>query len=136
MQPREFFKNVAEHPDLEWLGAKQGATPAEDQVLIGYTTTRSKFSVSVSAIGDHSWEELLSVLTGQRSPRIITHITRIVGYYSQLQNWNRSKLAELRDRHKGDYGVPEVKAEGDGNVEEAARSQQTTHASAGEPAGV
>ena len=38
----------------------------------------------------------------------MTHVTRIVGYYSQLQNWNRSKLAELRDRHKGDYSVPEV----------------------------
>jgi len=33
-------------------------------------------------------------------------ITRIVGYYSRVQNWNRSKLGELADRHGGRYGVP------------------------------
>jgi len=30
-------------------------------------------------------------------------ISRIVGYFSIIENWNKSKLAELRDRHKGDY---------------------------------
>ncbi len=32
-------------------------------------------------------------------------VTRIVGFYSRVTNWNRSKIGELRDRHKGDYGV-------------------------------
>jgi len=32
-------------------------------------------------------------------------ITRIVGYYSRINNWNKSKLGELRDRRKGYYGV-------------------------------
>jgi ribonucleoside-triphosphate reductase (formate) len=32
-------------------------------------------------------------------------ITRIVGYFSRISNWNKSKLGELRDRHRGDYGV-------------------------------
>jgi hypothetical protein len=41
----------------------------------------------------------------------MTHVTRIVGYFSQLQNWNRSKIAELRDRQKGNYSLeaPTVK---------------------------
>jgi anaerobic ribonucleoside-triphosphate reductase len=30
-------------------------------------------------------------------------ITRIVGYYSRVNNWNKSKLGELRDRHAGQY---------------------------------
>jgi len=30
-------------------------------------------------------------------------ITRIVGYYSRVNNWNPSKLAELRDRQRGNY---------------------------------
>jgi len=107
MQGRDFFHAVDLHDDLEWLGAREGETPADDQVLIGHKPTRSKFAVSVSAIGDHSWDELSGVLTGTRYPRVMTHVTRIVGYYSQLQNWNRSKLAELRDRHKGTYSVPE-----------------------------
>jgi len=34
-------------------------------------------------------------------------ITRIVGYYSRVSNWNKSKIGELKDRHKGDYLVEE-----------------------------
>ncbi|RKY14128.1 MAG: hypothetical protein DRP63_08840 [Planctomycetota bacterium] len=30
-------------------------------------------------------------------------VTRIVGYYSRVNNWNPSKLAELRDRQRGNY---------------------------------
>jgi ribonucleoside-triphosphate reductase len=36
-------------------------------------------------------------------------VTRIVGYFSRINNWNPSKLAELDDRHAGDYKVREVK---------------------------
>lgn len=32
-------------------------------------------------------------------------ITRIVGYFSRIKNWNRSKIGELKDRHRGDYAV-------------------------------
>ncbi|QII11218.1 hypothetical protein KsCSTR_18390 [Candidatus Kuenenia stuttgartiensis] len=32
-------------------------------------------------------------------------ITRIVGYYSRVNNWNLSKRSELIDRHKGLYGL-------------------------------
>lgn len=35
-------------------------------------------------------------------------VTRIVGYYSRVANWNRSKIGELRDRQKGNYGVSPV----------------------------
>jgi len=30
-------------------------------------------------------------------------ITRIVGYYSRIDNWNKSKIGELKDRHKGNW---------------------------------
>ena len=32
-------------------------------------------------------------------------VSRIVGYYSRISNWNQSKIGELNDRHKGDYSV-------------------------------
>jgi ribonucleoside-triphosphate reductase len=35
-------------------------------------------------------------------------ITRIVGYFSRIANWNKSKLGELRDRHRGNYAVTPV----------------------------
>jgi len=37
-------------------------------------------------------------------------ITRIVGYYSRITNWNPSKLAELRDRRRGNYSVVNAQA--------------------------
>lgn len=30
-------------------------------------------------------------------------ISRVVGYYSNINNWNASKTAEFRDRQKGRY---------------------------------
>ena len=35
----------------------------------------------------------------------LVSFTRIVGYFSRISNWNKSKLGELKDRHKGDYAV-------------------------------
>lgn len=105
---REFYQHVNGNKDLEWLGAKEGRTPSEDAVHVRCVTTGARFAVSITAIKENSWHDLFEVMTGQRSPRIMTHITRIVGYYSQLHNWNRSKIAELSDRHKGDYSVAEV----------------------------
>ena len=32
-------------------------------------------------------------------------ITRIVGYFSRINNWNKSKIGELHDRHRGNYTV-------------------------------
>jgi|SRR3990167_1799810 len=31
--------------------------------------------------------------------------TRIVGYYSRVHNWNKSKIGELKDRQMGNYKV-------------------------------
>lgn len=30
-------------------------------------------------------------------------VTRIVGYYSKITNWNKNKIGELKDRHSGNY---------------------------------
>ncbi len=34
-------------------------------------------------------------------------VTRIVGYFSRISNWNKSKIGELADRHRGRYTVAE-----------------------------
>jgi len=39
-----------------------------------------------------------------RSTRVYG-MTRVVGYFSRVHNWNKSKLGELKDRHKGNYSV-------------------------------
>jgi len=30
-------------------------------------------------------------------------VTRVVGYFSRIDNWNTGKKAELKDRQKGNY---------------------------------
>lgn len=35
--------------------------------------------------------------------RNVYGISRVVGYYSVINNWNKSKQAEFSDRQKGDY---------------------------------
>jgi len=37
-------------------------------------------------------------------------VTRIVGYYSRVNNWNKSKLGELEDRHRGNYSLASVRS--------------------------
>ena len=40
--------------------------------------------------------------------RDVSHITRVVGYFSHVENWNKSKIGELRDRQAGNYKVGEM----------------------------
>lgn len=42
--------------------------------------------------------EIIKVLTTQRAAIVVNGVTRIVGYYSRVNNWNKSKIGELRDR--------------------------------------
>lgn len=53
-------------------------------------------------------KEFVKVMMGERSPMILSGVTRIVGYFSRVNNWNRSKIGELRDRRKGVYGVSDL----------------------------
>jgi hypothetical protein len=35
-------------------------------------------------------------------------ISRVVGYYSKINNWNKSKSAEFRARQNGNYKIVEL----------------------------
>lgn len=50
-------------------------------------------------------QEFLKVIQNERPPVVLNGITRIVGYYSRVNNWNKSKVGELRDRANGNYGL-------------------------------
>jgi len=49
--------------------------------------------------------EKMDKATFKKAVPNVYHMTRIVGYYSQVHNWNKSKLGELKDRQKGNYGM-------------------------------
>lgn len=42
------------------------------------------------------------------SGRSVYHMSRVVGYLSRINNWNKSKIGELKDRRKGNYGIQHV----------------------------
>ncbi len=50
-------------------------------------------------------QEFIKVIQNDRKPIVLNGITRIVGYYSRVNNWNKSKVGELRDRANGSYGL-------------------------------
>ncbi len=48
-------------------------------------------------------DQLMDILNLKRKAKCLDQITRIVGYYSRVDNWNKSKIGELRDRVLGRY---------------------------------
>lgn len=48
---------------------------------------------------------IVRCLAGEEKAIVLNGITRIVGYYSRMSNWNASKIGELRNRNQGNYKV-------------------------------
>lgn len=81
-----------------------GDTPQEHFLKIINHKLECAFSISIDAIIRQDLDYVVNALeTG-----VTTHlhgVTRIVGYYSRVSNWNKSKIGELNDRHMGRYSV-------------------------------
>ena len=58
--------------------------------------------IAERALGGITWPVLRNQIIGGRN---ITRMSRIVGYYSRIDNWNPSKIGELKDRRRGEYGI-------------------------------
>lgn len=68
---------------------------------------KGAYGVPLSAIIEYPVERLIKALeSGIFRP--LYGVTRIVGYYSRISNWNKSKVGELADRHNGDYSVSKI----------------------------
>ncbi len=50
-------------------------------------------------------EDFVAVVNREANPIKLNGITRIVGYYSRTNNWNKSKIGELRDRRGENYAL-------------------------------
>lgn len=106
MDARNFYQTVVDHNRLSWLGAKTNSDNV-DCVYVRCDVNGCNTEVPIAEISNHPWETWEALLLCKRSAIAMKHVTRIVGYYSELQNWNGSKIAELKDRHKGEYSLPE-----------------------------
>ncbi|MBN1810042.1 MAG: hypothetical protein JW909_13325 [Planctomycetes bacterium] len=108
MRKDAFWALMDANEELALVDVVEGATPEEDAIIVANTRTGRHYSISVPLIKEQQETELLSLLKGEREVVELVTVTRIVGYYSQVENWNRSKLGELEDRHKGRYALETV----------------------------
>jgi hypothetical protein len=108
MRLDDFFDSVEAHEELQGVGIDQ----ADGILLVKYLPSGVVTSIPADAItaDDVGWSVLEDVLTLKREPQILYHMTRVVGYYSRTENWNPSKLGELKDRRAGDYALAESAA--------------------------
>jgi anaerobic ribonucleoside-triphosphate reductase len=53
----------------------------------------------------HKWTPRLQDHCDFCQSHSVYGVSRIVGYFSRITNWNKSKLGELKDRHQGNYSV-------------------------------
>lgn len=101
----EFAARVASSPDLAIL------YQSDLGYIIQHKPSGRACAIRADAVHESSWDDLDGVLAWKRPASVMTHISRVVGYYSMIRNWNGSKLAELRDRHRGSYALPEPAAQ-------------------------
>lgn len=84
------------------MGINEGVV---DSFVVKYKPSGTDIKLPIEAVKKCDWSMLYDVITGRREPAVIQHMTRIVGYYSKISNWNPSKIGELGDRKKGEYEV-------------------------------
>ena len=105
MKLTDFFDQIERDEILEGMDVVLGERSGLDAVVVRDTSTGSKTRLLVKTIAQHEWDELRPVILGQRDSHPLYHVTRIVGYFSRIENWNKSKIGELADRRVGDYRV-------------------------------
>ncbi len=108
-----FVEAVELSSDLEIIGT---AFPSNEEVFVirDYSKTEgiegAYVEVSIEEIvrkvvDCNKAQEFVNVIQNDRASIVLNGVTRIVGYYSRVNNWNKSKVGELRDRAKGSYGL-------------------------------
>ncbi len=106
---KAFDAAIEANENLEIDGIIGGVDGEEEGLKIINHKLQSAFAVSIDTIIKEPLPPVIEVLeTG-----IFIHVygvTRIVGYYSRVQNWNKSKIGELNDRHDGNYWYEQKQA--------------------------
>ena len=109
-----FVEAVELSSDLEIIGTAFPSNNEEVFVIRDYSKAEgiegAYVEVSIDEIvqkvtDTDKAQEFINVIQNDRKPIVLNGITRIVGYYSRVNNWNKSKVGELRDRAKGSYGL-------------------------------
>lgn len=99
-----FDSAIEGHEFLEIDGDIDGGTPQEHVLKVINHKMECAFSISIDAVIRQDVDCVINALETGITTRL-NGVTRIVGYYSRISNWNKSKIGELNDRHMGRYAV-------------------------------
>lgn len=102
-----FDKAIEESKILEIDGLAIDGKPCaevtqESKIKVINHALQTACEVSVDAIVRQPLNDLILALETGLFYRL-QGVTRIVGYYSRINNWNKSKVGELADRRQGNY---------------------------------
>lgn len=102
MELDKFFEKIEDHESLRGVAIEM---EEEGKLAIEHINSKLVTVVPAEAVEKADWEILEDIFTCKRDPQVLYHMTRVVGYYSRVENWNKSKIGELKDRQKGNYVV-------------------------------
>lgn len=98
----DLFDKIAEREDMEGIGIQD--TDKGPILFVRYKPSNTAVGFPAAAVAETTWPAIERTIVEQE-PEVLRHMTRVVGYYSRISNWNRSKVGELKDRHKGQYAI-------------------------------
>lgn len=107
MKLDDFFWNVERDDRLRGIDITTGDNPEVDTITVEDIETGYKTTFRVPVILELEWDKLRAFATGDEQISPLYHVSRICGYYSRIENWNKSKVGELADRRAGNYAIPE-----------------------------
>lgn len=99
-----FEAAISRYGHLEIDGDVPGDTPETHYIKVVNHETKDADQISLAALMSQDVADIAEALATGVTVKV-WGVTRIVGYYSRVTNWNKSKVSELHDRHKGNYGV-------------------------------
>ena len=100
MKVQEFAIEIEKDKDLAILAFDD----KKDCFVVKNSELDEIYECTFDAVCSHSWFNIRRVLYGGDA-EILKRMTRIVGYFSQVKNWNKSKIGELKDRQAGNYNI-------------------------------
>ncbi len=109
-----FVEAIELSSDLEIIGTAYPSNDEEVFVIRDYSKTEGIDGAYVEVPIDEivqkvtdadRAQDFINVIQNDRKSIVLHGITRIVGYYSRVNNWNKSKVGELRDRAQRNYGL-------------------------------
>ena len=112
-----FVDGIEEHEDLEIIGEENSIFIVQNNALsdrtLGHQVNVELEGIIKDCTSKKKVAEFIKCILGDRQGHVLNGITRIVGYYSRMSNWNKSKIGELRDRNQKNYRVEEGKIDFD-----------------------